>query len=266
MVIAVGGDGTLRAVGAVIAGSQIPMVIVPTGTGNLLARNLDLPLTDLTRSVGAAFTGVDRKIDTVTVSLTRADGRRSDHLFLAMAGIGLDAAMAAHSNVSLKAHFGWLAYIPPIARSVLSNQAFTLTVTSGSGAPVTSTAHTMIVGNCGVLTGDIVLMPAAVVDDGRLDVVLLRPGRLAGWIPIAVRLAINGLVYRRSRRHSKQTPTLPSTRTAHHRRATRFDVSFDQPQLLQIDGDIIDHVTSAAFRLNPAHLRLRMGPVAAPPA
>ena len=106
----------------------------------------------------------------------------------------------------------------------------------------------MIVGNCGVLTGDIVLMPAAVVDDGLLDVVILRPGRLVGWIPIALRLIANGIVYRRSRRPRG----LPSSRTAYHEQAASFEATFSEPQLIQVDGDTFGDVTSAQFRILPA--------------
>lgn len=116
----------------------------------------------------------------------------------------------------------------------------------------------MIVGNCGVLTGDIVLMPAATVDDGLLDLVILRPGRLIGWTPIGFRLAGNGVVYRRGLRRGSTPRGLPSSRTALHAQTTHFEAEFDQPQLFELDGDIVDHVTRARFELLPRRLRLRV--------
>lgn len=257
VVIVVGGDGTVRAVAAVMLRSMVPLTIVPTGTGNLLARNLRIPLDDLGRSVAAAFDGSDHVIDTVSATVDHESGETSEHMFLAMAGVGLDAAMAQRSNVGLKAVLGWLAYVPPIARSVLSNRSFTLAPNTSSQQHNSVCAHTMIVGNCGVLTGDIVLLPAAVVDDGLFDVVILRPGRLIGWTPIGLRLVANGIVYRRRQGRGKTPRRLPSSRTAHHRQTRQFEATFDQPQLLELDGDVIGHVTQARFQLLPATLRIR---------
>lgn len=258
VVIVVGGDGTVRTVAQTIHTASVPLTIVPTGTGNLLARNLRLPLTDLNAAVAAAFDGRDRVIDMVAARLDHESGETSEHIFLAMAGIGLDAAMAVNSNTRWKSLLGWLAYVPPIARSILSNQSFEMYPRVDWKHHTTDPAHTMIVGNCGVLTGDIVLMPAAVVDDGLLDVVLLRPGRLIGWTPIGVRLVVNGMVYRRSLRRSRSARALPSSRTALHRQATHFEASFDQPQLLELDGDVVDHVTRARFEVLPHCLTLRV--------
>lgn len=258
VLVVVGGDGTVRTIAQTIYAAEVPMAIVPTGTGNLLARNLRLPLTDLERAVTAAFDGRDRIIDIVSARLDHESGEVSEHIFLAMAGIGLDAAMAVNSNVRLKSVLGWLAYVPPIARSILSNKSFRMYPRVDWKHRTTAPAHTMIVGNCGVLTGDIVLMPAAVVDDGLLDVVILRPGRLIGWTPIGFRLAANGIVYRRSLRRERTPRALPSSRTAFHDQATHFEATFDEPQLIELDGDIVDHITRVRFEILPRRLALRV--------
>lgn len=258
VVIVVGGDGTVRTVAQEIHRSA-RLTIVPTGTGNLLARNLQLPLTDLDQAVSAAFTGTDHAIDIIAARLEQGPESVIDHIFLAMAGIGLDAAMALHSNKSLKSLVGWMAYVPPIARSVLSNKSFTVQYRIDGADQKPMSAHTMIIGNCGVLTGDIVLMPAASVDDGLLDAVILRPGRrLSGWTPIGIRLAANGAVHRRRRRLGRAPRGLPSSRSAIHGQATEFDATFNEPQLIELDGDIIDHVTRAQFTVLPGQLTLRV--------
>lgn len=259
VLIVVGGDGTVRAVAEQVDRSaDVPVTIVPTGTGNLFARNLQLPLTDLERAAAAAFEGVDHGIDIVSVTLDHGSGATSQHIFLAMAGMGLDATMAANSDVRLKAILGWLAYIPPIARSVVSNKSFTLHSRVDWKYRKSEQAHTLIVGNCGMLTGDMVLMPAAVVDDGLLDVVMLRPGRLIGWTPIGLRLALNRIVYRRNQQRARTPHGLPSTRTAYNKQATHFEVQFDEPQLIELDGDVISHVMWARFELQPGRLNLRV--------
>jgi len=104
-----------------------------------------------------------------------------ERAFLVMAGIGLDAQMAAKTNQELKKRIGWLAYSDPIARSILGNRQFDLTFRLDDEPEVSTRAHTVIVGNSGSLTAGLLLIPAATIDDGMLDAVILRPGRGAGW-------------------------------------------------------------------------------------
>ena len=79
-----GGDGTVREVCAELAGTGIPVGIIPAGTGNLLARNLDIPLY-LRAAIDVALNGQDRAIDLVEVG---GDGIEDTH-FMVMAGHGL---------------------------------------------------------------------------------------------------------------------------------------------------------------------------------
>ena len=62
-----GGDGTVREVCAELAGTGIPVGIIPAGTGNLLARNLAIPLY-LRSAIDVCLNGQDRAIDMVDVS------------------------------------------------------------------------------------------------------------------------------------------------------------------------------------------------------
>ncbi len=101
-----GGDGTVREVCAELAGTGIPVGIVPAGTGNLLARNLDIPLY-LRAAIDVALNGQDRAIDLVAVS---GDGIEDTH-FLVMAGMGFDAAIMEGVNEDIKKKVGWLAYV-----------------------------------------------------------------------------------------------------------------------------------------------------------
>src|SRR5580692_2342500 len=100
LVFAVGGDGTVRACAQALAGTGVPLAIVPRGTANLAARALGLPF-GLDAALATGFGGRDRPVD-----LAEAEGM----LFAAMAGIGLDAAVVDGTPDLLKRHFGWLAY------------------------------------------------------------------------------------------------------------------------------------------------------------
>ncbi|MCW2817964.1 MAG: phosphoesterase, PA-phosphatase related protein [Marmoricola sp.] len=182
LVLAVGGDGTIRAVCEELAGTGVPVGIVPAGTGNLLARNLDIPLL-LRSAVDVGLHGQDRAIDMVEVSGDKMD----DATFLVMAGMGFDAAIMEGVNDDIKAKVGWLAYVFSAFRSLMF-PAIRVEV-SVDGAPFTKhRARTVVVGNVGSLQAGMPLLPDATIDDGRLDVVLLYPRRFLSWIPLAIRV------------------------------------------------------------------------------
>lgn len=255
VVIAAGGDGTVRAIAEAMHGGDVPLAIVPLGTGNLLARNLGLPLGSLDAAVQSGFAGGFREIDVALAELRRPDGSIDRHVFLVMAGIGLDSEMAEHTSAAAKRRIGWAAYAGPIARSVLGNRHFSLRYRI-DGQPVRSAqAHTLIVGNCGMLAGRMLLLPRAVVDDGLLDVVMMRPGGRLGWARIGTRLTVQGLAHRTrfGRRLMRSAPELHALAYA---RGRRFDVRFDVPHTIQLDGDSFGSITSARVTAIPSALRV----------
>ena len=97
-VLVAGGDGTVRAVSEAMSGSGVPLTIVPSGTGNLLARNLRLPLDNAETMISATFHGDRLAMDVGFASLMRADGTTEERAFVVMGGMGLDAAMIANTN------------------------------------------------------------------------------------------------------------------------------------------------------------------------
>src|SRR5699024_3405380 len=116
VVVAAGGGGTVRAVATALQGTGTPLGLLPVRTGNLLARHLDIPVTDLARSLEIALEGRDRPIDVAWLRVTDAPSGDdaaevdTDHIFLVIAGIGFDAAMIADTDTTLKAKVGWIAY------------------------------------------------------------------------------------------------------------------------------------------------------------
>jgi len=261
LIVVAGGDGTLRAAAEALVDSGIPLGLVPAGTGNLFARELHLPLNDLTASVATAFTGGDRPVDMGLAVLERSDGRESQHAFLVMAGIGLDAHMAGHTNERLKKRIGWLAYSDPIARSIFGNKQFDLSYRLDDRPEVATRAHTVIVGNSGMLTGGLLLLPAAVIDDGLLDAVIFRPGRGSGWTNIGYRLAFNRMLHRTrfGRLVASLTPTPRAIRWA---QATEMRVRFAVAQEMQLDGDTHGLVTAASLSVRHHGLVVRVPRVA----
>jgi YegS/Rv2252/BmrU family lipid kinase len=218
LVLAIGGDGTIRAVCEELAGTGVPVGIVPAGTGNLLARNLDVPLY-LRSAVDVALNGQDRAIDMVEVT---GDGMEPA-TFLVMAGMGFDAAIMEGVNEQVKAKVGWLAYVWSALKSLMF-PAVRVEVSVDGGDFTRHRARTIVIGNVGFLQAGMPLLPDATIDDGQLDVVLLYPRRFLSWLPLAVR------VLTRNKRTDELITRMTGTEVV-------VRTSTEAPR--QLDGDLI---------------------------
>ena len=219
LVIVCGGDGTVRTVCAELAGTGVSVGVVPAGTGNLLARNLGIPLF-LQAAVDVALNGQDRAIDLVKVS---GDGIPEDEHYMVMAGMGFDAAIMEGANEQIKAKVGWLAYVVSGLRNLMFPPV-RLEVSIDGGEWSRHRARTVVIGNVGYLQAGMPLLPDAAIDDGVLDVVLLHPSRFLSWIPLAVRVLRKG----------KRTDDLINRMTG---RTVSVRAGSDTPR--QLDGDSI---------------------------
>ncbi len=180
LVVAVGGDGTVRGCAEGLAGTGVPMGIVPHGTANLLARELGIP-GHPRAALHAALGGDsgDRVID-----LAIADGVP----FTAMAGLGLDAAVVAATK--MKHQLGWFAYaMSGVVHLAVPPAAFRIRL--DDGPVIEREARSVVVGNAGLLPGGFSLLPAARVDDGVLDVGVLAPRGPFGWSRVGLRVLTN---------------------------------------------------------------------------
>ena len=231
LVFAVGGDGTVRACAHALAGRAIPLAIVPRGTANLFARALGAP-SDLAGALSTGFGGRD-----VDVDLPDADGQT----FVAMAGLGIDAAVVEGTPKPLKDYLGWPAYalaaVPHLAGPV---HEFTVQV--DGARPVVREAHCVVVGNVGVLPGGFTLLRGARVDDGLLDVGILSPRGVLGWLLVA-RRTVGG-------RH-RPGPELEHFQGAH------IEVRSTTELTRQLDGDVILPGRSLSVSLRAGALRVR---------
>ncbi|MDH6182182.1 diacylglycerol kinase (ATP) [Microbacteriaceae bacterium SG_E_30_P1] len=258
VVLAAGGDGTVRAVAEGLRDSGIPLVIVAAGTGNLLARNLELPLTDLDSAVAAAFTGEDRIIDLGISEITRADGATEEHAFLVMAGLGLDAKMIKNTSTKLKKAVGWLAYIDGIARSLPELKPVRLKYSLDGGVERAMSVHTIIIGNCGVLPGGLLLMPEAEPDDGVLDIAALRPRGPFGWAQVWRKVAWENGVLRKSAMGRKIIDLSKDVRDVTYLKTRDIRLRVEHPQEFQLDGDEFGEAVSVHTWVDPGALTVRV--------
>ncbi|WP_028709743.1 diacylglycerol kinase family protein [Propionicicella superfundia] len=182
LVVAAGGDGTVREVSSALAGRDVALGILPLGTGNLLARNLAIPL-DVQDAARVAFGPTTRRMDLVRLT---ADERPPEH-FAVMGGMGIDAALMNATNAELKRLVGPAAYVLA-APQVLTTRPFSCRIAMDGSEEVSTTASMVLVGNVGSVMGQIQLLPDALPDDGVLDVVIASPQRVADWARIAGRV------------------------------------------------------------------------------
>ena len=254
VVLAAGGDGTIRSVAQGLRGSEVPVALLPSGTGNLLARNLRMSLDNLEQSVETAFTGADRHIDLGRAEIEREDGSRDEHTFVVLAGLGIDAAMIANTDPDMKKKVGWLAYVGGIARSLKGDNRIRLRFKLDDDPAHTVRVNSVLIGNCGLLTGNILLLPEAVVDDGVFDIVALRPDGPFGWLQIAWKVLWENGVMRRSQMGRKLLSYTKEVQTLRYLKGKRIVFRADEPREFQLDGDTMGKVV--AVRAHVEHLAL----------
>lgn len=244
VIIAAGGDGTVRAVAEALRESSIPIALLPSGTGNLLARNLDFNLANMEGFVEAAFADRERQLDLGIATITRESGVTEEHAFLVMAGIGLDAKMIAKTNPKLKKAVGWLAYVDAGMRALPELKPVKLRYRLDDNAEKPLNAHTLIVGNCGSLPGGILLIPDAQPDDGILDIAALKPRGRFGWLRVWNKIAWENGVLRKSAAGRMIIDLTADVRDVAYFRGERLRATLESPQEFQLDGDEFGKVTS----------------------
>jgi YegS/Rv2252/BmrU family lipid kinase len=231
LVLACGGDGTVTACAEGVTETGVPLAIIPFGTGNLLAHNIGPP-TGLDEALAVALGGVQQPIDA---------GRVNGTLFVVMAGLGLDARMLISASDPLKKRLGWLAYAISAARH-LGDRPMRVTVSADGARRRRMRANTLIVGNVGWLRGGLPLLPDARPDDGMLDAVVLIARGLPGWLAVAA-----DILLRR-----------PARGRIYRIQFTELQVTLDQEQPWELDGEVMGSTRQLAVVAQPGSLLLRM--------
>jgi YegS/Rv2252/BmrU family lipid kinase len=234
LVLAAGGDGTVRACASVLAGTGIPLGLLPVGTGNLLARNLDVPLS-LEGATRLIALGQHRVIDLVAL-----DGE----LFTVMAGAGFDAQLFEFTSDRLKSRIGWGAYAVAGLKAMRKAHPMDIEL-DVDGKTTRRQGIGVLVGNVGTLTGDLTLLPDAVPDDGIVDIAVLKPTAPLEWLRLAIRVVAG---------------KRPQPWYLERFRGEVVEVRLGMESPVELDGDVVDARGGFTVRVLPRALT-----VCAPP-
>lgn len=261
VVVAVGGDGTVRAVAQGMADSGKPMALLPLGTGNLLARNLDISVTDRDDAFDIVLHGVDRKIDVGWLRVDEPAAPRDKdregngpadtgtHIFLVIAGLGFDAAMVADADDTLKSKVGWIAYFVAGVKH-LHGRRTEMTITLDDRPPITTRLRSLMVGNCGRLPGGITLIPDAIIDDGIHDIAAIDTrGGLMGWVQLFGEVVMQGFGV------SNDLPN--KIGRIDHTRAKDVHLEVPEGEQVQVDGDVLGRARAVTTWVDPSALVVR---------
>lgn len=236
-VLVAGGDGTVRAVSEAMAGTGVPLSIVPSGTGNLLARNLALPLSDQDAMIAAVFHGDTVAVDLGWAALTRVGGEVEEHAFVVLAGIGLDAHMIANTRAERKKSVGWVAYVEGAARALPRAEPFRVVYQVDDGRLYSAKVHSMLFANCGELPAGISLIPDASIHDGLLDLALIQPRGPFGWLAVWRTVWWQNSVLRRSRTGRRVLRRFSQGSSVQFLRGVTADAAPPHPCPIELDGD-----------------------------
>lgn len=243
LVIAGGGDGTVRAVASQLRGTGVEMAVIPLGTANIFARNLGLSPHRLERAVEVALSGRAQAVDLgVARFRTELEPTRDsqDHLFLVLAGLGHDAETVLTTRPGLKRCLGWGAYFESGARHLVRPPVRMMVRVDGN-QPQSRAVWTFLVGNAGRIPPGIEIFPEARLDDGRLRTMEARVTQLWQWAPVA---------WAGLRGHARSGMLV-------HGSATRLSLEPEVPTALQLDGDVFGPVVDVEFTVDPQALSVR---------
>ncbi|OJX79876.1 diacylglycerol kinase family protein [Leifsonia sp. 71-9] len=260
LVLAAGGDGTVRAVAEALRDRGATLGLLPSGTGNLLARNLGVPYANVEEACAIAFDGDTRAIDLGVATATREDGERTEHTFLVMAGVGIDATMIANARPALKRRVGWLAYVDAGFRALPKAHKVRIRYRLDDEPERSARVSTILIANCGTLPGNMELIPDGAVDDGLLDVAILQPESVFGWLTIWRKVTWENRVLRKSalgRRIIRFTDRAIRTRLSYLRGAD-VRLRMEQPEPFELDGDAFGDVVALDLAVDEGGLRVRV--------
>jgi diacylglycerol kinase (ATP) len=239
LLVVVGGDGTVNEVVNAVAGTDAEIAVLPSGTGQDLARSQGIP-SDIDEAVRVALEGETRTIDVGRVELADGESR----FFANVGSVGMSGAVARRANAMTKRFGGRATFFYALTREFLAWQNTRVTVELDEGVRREGAMHDVIVANGRCHGGGMKLAPNARQDDGLFDVVTIGDVSKLDFVTTAPKL------------YSGRYLAHPKVELL---RSSTVAIDAAQPLPLEVDGEPIG-TTPARFEVVPAALRLRVPP------
>ena len=175
MIVAVGGDGTVNEIASALAGKNVIFGILPYGSGNGLSRFLDVPMnvTDAIKNLNF--------LKTETIDGAKLNGK----WFFNMAGMGFDAHIS--EVFSKEEHRGFSTYLKSSLKEVLNYRSHTYNIAI-DGKELTRKAFMLSFANSSQYGNNAYISPRASVQDGLIDVCIIKPFPVWRYVEMAVRI------------------------------------------------------------------------------
>jgi len=223
-----GGDGTVMDVASGLVGTEVPLLILPGGTGNLVAAELHLPR-ELDKVLGKICRG--------EVSVRSIDlGKMDDRYFLMRVGCGFETEVVADASRELKNQFGKWAYVFAAAKALQEVQPADYTLHLDDKETFKGSGVACFVANAGLVgIGDMALSPNIDLDDGKLDVIFLKKADVEGIFSL-VRMMVGEKPSRVEEADDEET--LDASHLVQHWQVKKVRIETDPPLDMQADGDL----------------------------
>lgn len=222
-----GGDGTVMEVAAGLVGTEVPLLILGGGTGNLVASELRLP-NDLEKACDLICGNTYR---TKHIDI----GMMGEMPFLLRIGCGIEVGVVQEATRELKDQFGKWAYVFAAIKRLQDIPEADYELVMNGEETVKASGVACVVANAGTVgIGKLTLAPSVDVNDGRLDVFLLRKANIEGIVQLARKMM--GLD-----RHRNAEPDhidLDASKLITHWRVKTVDIKTDPIIDIQVDGDV----------------------------
>lgn len=240
VVAAAGGDGTVHDVvnGIMDADRKAVLGIIPLGTGNDLARALNVPI-DPVEAIDLLRSGARRPIDLFTVDTVEG----SVYGINAAAG-GFSGQVDEAVTTELKANWGPLAYLIGAASVIPDLQEYASFISYDGGELESVNALNVIVANGRTVAGGKRVSPLSNPEDGLLDVVIVEKGTVVELGDAATRLIAGGFL---------------KSAIVSHRRARSIRIESEPPMWFNVDGELITR-DSLQIEVAPGAIRVVVGP------
>jgi len=227
-----GGDGTVQRCVNAVVDRDVELAILPAGTANLLALNLDIPF-DLAGALEIGLAGTSRRLDV---------GVMNGKCFAVMAGIGFDAITMQQADGDLKERFGRLAYLWTGFKALRVNARHTKIRVDGK-TWFKGNATCVLFGQMKSVAKGIAIFPESQPDDGVLEVGVVTAESARQWLRVIAQMAIG---------NAKHSPFTKMTQGRH------VEVHLDRASRFELDGGAKASRRTHQVSVKPGAITLRV--------